>query len=97
MRRDEAPHAMLTDMGGQNRKAVSWGCEGFLGTGRGGRLIQQPGQPLERLAGRSKPRGVSRMAQTQSHYRFSPPLLQGAENDLHTLSAWKSQEIWKVR
>ncbi len=64
-RRVVAPHAMLTDMGGQNRKAVSLGCEGFLGTGRGGRNTQQPGQPLERLAGQSKPRGVSRMAQTR--------------------------------
>ena len=91
MRISVAPHAMLTDMGGEDPKATSLGYEGFRGWAVVGILIEKK-RPVSRAngwPGCSKPRGVSRMAQTQGHYRSSPPLLQGAENDLHPLPVWK--------
>jgi hypothetical protein len=89
MRRHIAPHAMLTDMGGEDLKAASrcfHGCRGraVVGTSKKCPVSRANGWP-----GCSKPRGVSRMAQTQGHYRSSPPLLQEADNDLHSLSARK--------
>jgi hypothetical protein len=51
-----------------------------------GFTFQRPVSRANGWPGHPKPPGVSRMAQTQSHYRPSPPLLQGAEHDLEVPS-----------
>jgi len=66
-------------------KAQGWAVVGISN--------QHPVSRANGWPGRSKPRGASRMAQTQSHYRPSPPLLQGADNDLPEMSAWPSQAV----
>src|SRR6266699_1465451 len=58
-----------------------------------GQLDECPVSRVNGWPGRSKPRGVSRMAQRRRHYRPSPPLPQGADNDLPEMSARPGQAV----
>lgn len=96
MRRVTVPrvHSARRCGGRHTRRPIPVAPAGAEGWAMVGFSIQCPVSRVNGWPGRSKPRGVSRMAQTQSHYRPSPPLLQGADYDLPEMSARPGQAFW---
>lgn len=84
----------LTDVSGQKHEGPS--LDAFAGSQERamvGHSVQCPVSRVNGWPGRSKPRGVSRMAQRQRHYRLSPPLLQGADYDLPEMPAREGEAL----